>query len=195
MAHPRSRGEHGGPGARAHRPHGSSPLTRGAPMRRRGWSWCARLIPAHAGSTTLPAGAAVTAGAHPRSRGEHTPCPAPRCLVWGSSPLTRGARVLGEAVKHLGRLIPAHAGSTGPPPAPAQRLPAHPRSRGEHNLRGQLAGHYRGSSPLTRGALARVVGGVESAGLIPAHAGSTTWLLHVTGGQPAHPRSRGEHTC
>ena len=135
-----------------------------------------------------------TSTAHPRSRGEHYTPGGRGGDGWGSSPLTRGAHAMpGPALSCMG-LIPAHAGSTGPPPAPAQRLPAHPRSRGEHNLRGQLAVHYRGSSPLTRGALARVVGGVESAGLIPAHAGSTIFMEVAENLPWAHPRSRGEHT-
>ena len=50
---------------------GSSPLTRGKPvsideMRRVG-----RLIPAHAGKTSLSVGAGALVWAHPRSRGEN----------------------------------------------------------------------------------------------------------------------------
>ena len=52
-----------------------------------------------------------------------------------------------------------------------------------------------GSSPLTRGALCRGHQHVFASGIIPAHAGSTTFSvrLYVVGAD--HPRSRGEHPC
>ena len=90
-------------------------------------------------------------------------------------------------------LIPAHAGSTCVPRWRADPHWAHPRSRGEHSPPRWARSVGPGSSPLTRGAPR--FGGVEaaSAGLIPAHAGSTH-LPQVTPPQPrAHPRSRGEH--
>ena len=51
----------------------------------------------------------------------------------------------------------------------------------------------QGSSPLTRGARPRPPQASIPAGLIPAHAGSTTGRANGTGHQQAHPRSRGEH--
>ena len=50
---------------------------------------------------------------------------------------------------------------------------AHPRSRGEHARQELKQASSRGSSPLTRGALATVSGYYVLSGLIPAHAGST----------------------
>ena len=71
-AHPRSRGEHLDPFLSAAYAAGSSPLTRGArgcgPLR----SSRARLIPAHAGSTSPATPPARPSAAHPRSRGEHS---------------------------------------------------------------------------------------------------------------------------
>ena len=50
--------------------------------------------------------------AHPRLRGEHRA----QYLIWvrayGSSPLTRGARLYPIIKQRLQRLIPAYAGST-----------------------------------------------------------------------------------
>ncbi|EFM43099.1 hypothetical protein HMPREF0277_1803 [Corynebacterium accolens ATCC 49726] len=94
-AHPRSRGEHEVDEVGMPTNQGSSPLTRGAPFPpcpvpcRRG------LIPAHAGSTLSVWGCSPLLSAHPRSRGEHM-----NDIKWddnehGSSPLTRGARLLG----------------------------------------------------------------------------------------------------
>ena len=89
------------------------------------------------------------------------------------SPLTRGARCRRSRIRHRGRLIPAHAGST----KSAKRTPliskAHPRSRGEHQTEDRCLYHGCGSSPLMRGALFKKVGTGNIFGLIPAHAGST----------------------
>ena len=70
-AHPRSRGENQGkPGGPFTAP-GSSPLTRGKRLGDAGVDLQARLIPAHAGKTSLPFGAKMKGRAHPRSRGEN----------------------------------------------------------------------------------------------------------------------------
>ena len=50
-----------------------------------------------------------------------------------------------------------------------------------------------GSSPLTRGAPPLVFHKVLCAGLIPAHAGSTSYAKRTWNHRKAHPRSRGEH--
>ena len=90
-------------------------------------------------------------GAHPRSRGENS------LVVWrdadaaGSSPLTRGKRLL-VGVEAQGRgLIPAHAGKTGRSAGRAPDGWAHPRSRGENLPSSRVKGKPAGSSPLTRG--------------------------------------------
>ena len=111
----------------------------------------------------------------------------------GSSPLTRGKRVIIVVAVGYGRLIPAHAGKTRGCLGVRGRGRAHPRSRGENNQRPVLHLPCRGSSPLTRG---KRIGNHHlnaRAGLIPAHAGKTR--LHYTSGTMyrAHPRSRGEN--
>ena len=131
--------------------------------------------------------------AHPRLRGEHVFYTEDGQERPGSSPLTRGAlRHLVRGVQARG-LIPAYAGSTRYPPAPARSHSAHPRLRGEHcwvfllNVRGV------GSSPLTRGALSFLLEQVVSQGLIPAYAGSTGVAFPWISTRTAHPRLRGEH--
>ena len=91
-------------------------------------------------------------------------------------------------------LIPAHAGSTIVCRCAVGALRAHPRSRGEHSAWSIIMSAPRGSSPLTRGALAIRTYAPIAGGLIPAHAGSTSPPSPWCRSPRAHPRSRGEHT-
>ena len=110
-----------------------------------------RLIPAHAGKThPIPTGD-IDRAAHPRSRGENDLAEGAGCEVSGSSPLTRGKRSWRKHVASIHRLIPAHAGKTSLRASSSRPSPAHPRSRGENCGTEVNVGHFRGSSPLTRG--------------------------------------------
>ena len=70
---------------------------------------------------------------------------------------------------------------------------AHPRSRGENSGSSSRVSTNVGSSPLTRGKLRPRGLGWSALGLIPAHAGKTTYEGSVTFPRAAHPRSRGEN--
>ena len=70
-AHPRLRGEHPYESITTPAHAGSSPLTRGAPVRRRDDNRIRGLIPAYAGSTPWVVVVSRAGGAHPRLRGEH----------------------------------------------------------------------------------------------------------------------------
>ena len=192
-AHPRSRGEHQRISAVQVRPAGSSPLTRGAPRDYPARRRTVGLIPAHAGSTLQPNGPRGADTAHPRSRGEHETGGGVGRPNSGSSPLTRGARAGDPRRLIAERLIPAHAGSTCFSNPLISRTAAHPRSRGEHDHVERVAHHLQGSSPLTRGALPGQPSIDVRIGLIPAHAGSTSWYPIASWLSRAHPRSRGEH--
>ena len=173
QAHPRSRGEHLYGVLCFLRLDGSSPLTRGARLKNHHPHFIDGLIPAHAGSTCLGCTSVPPQGAHPRSRGEHTPSLTASSIALGSSPLTRGAPERNFPYNVQVGLIPAHAGST--PGTCCESLPteAHPRSRGEHDAGTIGQNKVSGSSPLTRGALVILTLGMGRVGLIPAHAGST----------------------
>ena len=132
--------------------------------------------------------------AHPRSRGENYTNKATINGQSGSSPLTRGKQVRGMVRDAIGRLIPAHAGKTGPTNPRRASPRAHPRSRGENVAAAIWAGADDGSSPLTRGKRSRTRFGHSTRRLIPAHAGKTRWWSGATRTWPAHPRSRGENT-
>ena len=173
VAHPRSRGEHLMSLFLIEIPYGSSPLTRGALQLLVRPFADARLIPAHAGSTWWGSACAPRVRAHPRSRGEHASTFKVTVCASGSSPLTRGALLPPGAAPYRRGLIPAHAGSTVVGQGLCWASRAHPRSRGEHNLVDTNTNYAVGSSPLTRGAHCVLDGGVNSCGLIPAHAGST----------------------
>ena len=113
----------------------------------------------------------------------------------GSSPLTRGKRLLVLDRIAARRLIPAHAGKT-PCRAPSSlALRAHPRSRGENPRTAASAGYCAGSSPLTRGKHGGGRGLSRPVGLIPAHAGKTALTSEKSAWFPAHPRSRGENSA
>ena len=56
-----------------------------------------------------------------------------------------------------------------------------------------VVSRFRGSSPLTRGALPSQPKTCERCRLIPAHAGSTQKYRTAADPRGAHPRSRGEH--
>ena len=92
---------------------------------------------------------------------------------FGSSPLTRGKRVIVVGLDVGFGLIPAHAGKTVGDGASSAPSPAHPRSRGENEAHCLVPSGVYGSSPLTRGKPLnhRLKGLVD--GLIPAHAGKT----------------------
>ena len=70
-------------------------------------------------------------------------------------------------------LIPAHAGNTPMAVYSVETDGAHPRTRGEHDVKEMKE--------------------TNSIGLIPAHAGNTTVSLVGWWSGGAHPRTRGEH--
>ena len=193
-AHPRSRGENAVVRWQEPNRRGSSPLTRGkqccCPCR----SQRAGLIPAHAGKTPSRWSRTGRAPAHPRSRGENPTGARASTSASGSSPLTRGKRIVPVTVRAEPRLIPAHAGKTQPPFSSFCCIAAHPRSRGENSRSTVMPRSLTGSSPLTRGKLRPGEPLVANRRLIPAHAGKTYCQDCQARSWPAHPRSRGENS-
>ena len=167
-AHPRSRGENTRFLKVALFQGDSSPLTRGKLMSIVGPAITFRLIPAHAGKTPGAEHWAAGAPAHPRSRGENKLLPLNAGRLTGSSPLTRGKRLVGANLSLDSGLIPAHAGKTAGLPSGRGLIPAHagktcrelprslspaahPHSRGENPGLPGGSPTNAGSSPLTRG--------------------------------------------
>ena len=111
-AHPRWRGEHSADSLVIASAYGSSPLARGAPKSPSHPKQVKRLIPAGAGSTSIPLSVYRALAAHPRWRGEHFRASLMAPCRSGSSPLARGARDRRHETGGDSRLIPAGAGST-----------------------------------------------------------------------------------
>ena len=74
------------------------------------------------------------------------------------------------------------------------RRGAHPRSRGENDVKTGSGLPVLGSSPLTRGKRCKSSGPRRAAWLIPAHAGKTDIEQAILNSSWAHPRSRGENS-
>ena len=189
--HPRSRGVYAGLYQYKAESCGSSPLARGLRLGggepRHIWG----IIPARAGFTTRSSSEQRGGGDHPRSRGVYVRPVIEAADSYGSSPLARGLLRVSEGHKAGHRIIPARAGFT---PAALERRSQrgdHPRSRGVYVSTQREGLIKRGSSPLARGLLASVRGGVGDRRIIPARAGFT---FAFAGSWPAsqdHPRSRG----
>ena len=192
---------------------GSSPLTRGKPPPGSPRPHLPGLIPAHAGKTREPQSVRKLIRAHPRSRGENFVADYAALKGWGSSPLTRGKRLCNTRACKRGGLIPAHAGKTAWDLLHNRVSGAHPRSRGENDVKTGSGLPVLGSSPLTRGKHDREIEQQRQPGLIPAHAGKTLLFVFPRHGRrlipahagktgrrtrspphtEAHPRSRGEN--
>ena len=130
---------------------------------------------------------------HPRTCGEHSTVTISPLLSVGSSPHVRGAQRHHRSRSRHPGIIPACAGST----LDKQNVPSegrdHPRMCREHPWLASSSTASMGSSPHVRGALRRIVPYLDSRGIIPACAGSTTLILLSTCKRRDHPRMCGEH--
>ncbi len=91
---------------------GTSPRTRGKPLRSGETPGRVRNIPAHAGKTLSRKRSPPEAREHPRARGENRRYGGGRPHERGTSPRTRGKLPIGENPIFEPRNIPAHAGKT-----------------------------------------------------------------------------------
>ena len=189
--HPRSRGVYGPAHAAGGGGHGSSPLARGLLLLPHIAEHGRRIIPARAGFTLDGLDAGLRHEDHPRSRGVYVLTLIVNSIALGSSPLARGLPLVRPDGQGQGRIIPARAGFTWPPPASPSRSRDHPRSRGVYAVVGGVYGPAAGSSPLARGLLAQKGGLPPVGGIIPARAGFTLGRQAGPAGRPDHPRSRG----
>ena len=130
--HPRSRGEYCRFDTNSLALLGSSPLSRGILRLRPHSRRNLRIIPALAGNTSGKGSEQLPVRDHPRSRGEYSSEEVHRYDTPGSSPLSRGIRILPGGTLHALRIIPALAGNTAPCGMVLITVRDHPRSRGEY---------------------------------------------------------------
>ena len=173
--HPRACGEHHRRRFRPRCPAGSSPRMRGTPSTRPRTCSPTGIIPAHAGNTRHLTATASFAGDHPRACGEHS-------FRW-------------ENLSWRAWIIPAHAGNTSSIRPLPRRARDHPRACGEHSCLAFRPAPCPGSSPRMRGTLKRVFPACKPAGIIPAHAGNTTYHVTDHSSFRDHPRACGEHSA
>jgi len=152
---------------------GSSPRTRGTQFGGPGSACERRFIPAHAGNTRGRRADTCRWTVHPRARGEHCQFTLASLHDVGSSPRTRGTRLVGLAERIRFRFIPAHAGNTHRRDSRPDARPVHPRARGEHNVMQDDQIGKLGSSPRTRGTRQSAGPTSTQVRFIPAHAGNT----------------------
>ncbi len=135
QAHPRSRGDDmTGSVTRLSR-EGSSPLAGRRHRAHRRECLHGGLIPARGETTPRQARRSVRRTAHPRSRGDDTACRSRSTDVAGSSPLAGRRRRQQRRDGCVVRLIPARGETTSRRTSPLRTTPAHPRSRGDDNLK------------------------------------------------------------
>ena len=149
--HPRTRGVYGQEVHERTSVRGSSPHTRG--LRGPAPSGLAtyRIIPAHAGFTSVSSVIVISSPDHPRTRGVYHGSLLSVGWLLGSSPHTRGLRPRTAALGEPGRIIPAHAGFTRPGTWPYSPQKDHPRTRGVYEATSATGTVAVGSSPHTRG--------------------------------------------
>ena len=133
----------------------------------------ARIIPAHAGQTSVASRAQSAASDHPRACGANFESFAFASPVVGSSPRMRGKLRDSYPQWASKRIIPAHAGQTGRFHPHERRRPDHPRACGANRTVLIPLTIGPGSSPRMRGKLHAPLPTPRDSRIIPAHAGQT----------------------
>ena len=172
---------------------GSSPRVRGTLERLEAFARAVGIIPACAGNTAHMICLELPTRDHPRVCGEHDHIGHGGIRVKGSSPRVRGTpgrRVCAQAMRGI---IPACAGNTLRPSHASSMHGDHPRVCGEHSGEGGEPEPKSGSSPRVRGTLRDGLGSCLHAGIIPACAGNTAYVLSAFSSSRDHPRVCGEH--
>ena len=136
--------------------HGSSPRMRGKRNHPADLTVEYRIIPAHAGQTSATISIPSNATDHPRACGANTVESTNSHENDGSSPRMRGKRAWGKRAwgkeeNDFERIIPAHAGQTGPAISPTVPRSDHPRACGANGVPLMALLDENGSSPRMRG--------------------------------------------
>ena len=111
----------------------------------------------------------------------------------GSSPRMRGSQEGFTLSDFKKGIIPAHAGLTCFGFFSSGGFWDHPRACGAHKRWSSLSTSCRGSSPRMRGSLLSATPRSTAIGIIPAHAGLTSWASCSWTWKRDHPRACGAH--
>ena len=152
---------------------GSSPRMRGKLRHAGGLPASERIIPAHAGQTTIFSFNSARWSDHPRACGANGVWGVFNIRGHGSSPRMRGKPAVIYPRLGARRIIPAHAGQTHGRRYMADRTPDHPRACGANSTKYNARHMPTGSSPRMRGKQGRVRADPIRRRIIPAHAGQT----------------------
>ena len=173
-------------------PTGSSPRMRGAVLDGRVLVCHARIISAHAGSSSVGGSGLCLCRDHPRACGEQEISRRLGRSRAGSSPRMRGADDSAVRERELTGIIPAHAGSRLRSQLAGRGGRDHPRACGEQGGALQGLPYIPGSSPRMRGAGLGPCVTLCDFGIIPAHAGSRRSSASRARRSGDHPRACGE---
>ena len=132
---------------------------------------CARITPAHAGKSSLPAVADGVCRDHPRTCGEKAQEMGKSLQLQGSPPHMRGKVSSGMLVRDFARITPAHAGKSSGCSVAADQCRDHPRTCGEKCGGPQLRPPRAGSPPHMRGKEGGLFFSLAVIRITPAHAG------------------------
>ena len=132
---------------------GSSPRVRGTHIGAGARLARVRFIPAGAGNASSSSMLKSCHSVHPRGCGERAFHCVPRGANDGSSPRVRGTQEVDNALRDLGRFIPAGAGNARGHGSGFDAAAVHPRGCGERVQLSNAALIESGSSPRVRGTL------------------------------------------
>ena len=170
---------------------GSSPRMRGKRCAHVLNAADSRIIPAHAGQTSMRFRCPRPWSDHPRACGANTGYCKHVHDTLGSSPRMRGKQISPRPCIFCVRIIPAHAGQTAWSSGPLGQAPDHPRACGANRCIFSNVSASSGSSPRMRGKPIRERRGALQCRIIPAHAGQTPAHLASVDVGPDHPRACG----
>ena len=150
-----------------------------------------RIIPAHAGQTSVCVAGSHRCPDHPRACGANEDWRLACFNRIGSSPRMRGKPRPMRVAAWRARIIPAHAGQTSGPWCRRRARPDHPRACGANLPSPYAVPEPSGSSPRMRGKPIRDPIDMTAVRIIPAHAGQTRPTGWRGRSGPDHPRACG----
>ena len=191
--HPHVCGEHGSPGSRPPRLHGSSPRMWGTSGRTRLTTRRRRFIPTYVGNMMSAVPMSVPSAVHPHVCGEHFLSILREQFLIGSSPRMWGTCLSGMPGQLPDRFIPTYVGNIAAFIADRAGLKVHPHVCGEHLICRIYWISNFGSSPRMWGTSFGGAFYPRGNRFIPTYVGNIAFLTRPGGAISVHPHVCGEH--